>query len=174
MKRLLIAAFAVLMAGALAQPAQAQVQFGAQANYADDFDFGIGARAQFDLGSMFELEGAMASLKGVVSGDFYFPDCGDLDCSYMEINGNALYPIEMEGDLAPYVGGGLNIARFSADYTDPFSGTTSSSSDTDVGLNALGGANFDLGSMAAFAEAKIELGGGEQFVLTFGVLFGGD
>lgn len=174
MKRLLIAAFAVLIASALAQPAQAQVQFGVQANYADDFDFGIGARAQFDLGSMLQLEGAMASLRGAVTGDFYFPDCGGVDCSYMEINGNALYPFEVEGDLEPYAGGGLNIARFSTEFTEPVSGTTSSSSDTDLGLNAIGGANFDLGSMAAFAEAKIEIGGGEQFVLTFGVLFGGN
>ena len=171
MKKLLIAACTVAAVGVMAAPAQAQVQFGVQANYAEDVDFGIGARGQFGLGEMLNAEGGLADLIGVVSFDYYFWDCS-ADCSYFEINGNALYPVEVEGsDLAPYVGGGLNIARASLD-----SGVTGVGdvSETDVGLNALGGLNFDLGGFAAFVEAKIEVGGGEQFVLTFGGLFGSD
>lgn len=169
MKRLLTAVCTVFALVAMAGPAQAQVQFGPQISYADDFDFGVGARAQFGLGSLFGEEGAAADLVGVASADFFFPDCGFGDCSYMEINGNVLYPIEIEDSgIAPYVGGGLNIARFSTDFEGV------SASDTEIGLNALGGINFALGPLSAFTEARIELSGGEQFVLTFGALFGGD
>jgi hypothetical protein len=42
-----------------------------------------------------------------------------------------------------------------------------------VGLNLLGGLKFALGSLSSYAEGRFELGGGEQLVLTFGVLVGG-
>lgn len=162
MKRLITAVCMTLALAALAAPARAQVQFGVQANYADDADLGLGARGQFGLGP------GLADLLGVVSVDFFFPDCGLADCSYIEFNGNVLYPFAIEeSNLSPYVGGGLNIAHASADYQGL------SGSNTDLGLNALGGLNFGIGALAAFAEARIELSGGEQFVITFGILFGG-
>lgn len=164
MKKLLIAVCTVLAVGVMAIPAEAQVQFGPQLSYADDFDFGIGARAQFDLGSAVDEGGTFGDLRGVVSFDYFFPDCELGDCSYIEINGNALYPFDVEGEVEPYVGAGVNIARVSVEDV----------SDTEVGLNALGGINFGLGPFMAFSEARIELSGGEQFVLTFGALFGGD
>ena len=170
MKKLLIAASAALAVGVMAAPAQAQARFGVQANIADDADFGIGVRGQFGLGEALNAEGGLSDLIGVVSFDFY-PDCGPADCTYWEINGNALYPVRIEGsELAPYFGGGLNIAHISFD-----SGVVGADdvSDTDLGLNVLGGLNLDLGGLGTFVEAKIELGGGEQFVLTFGALFGG-
>ena len=166
MKKLLTAVCAVLAVSVMAEPADAQVQFGAQANYADDFDFGVGARAQFGIGSLFG-EGALENLTGSVSADIFFPGFCVVDCTYLEFNFNGLYPIEIEdSDLAPYVGAGLHIGRFSVES----GGVTSSN--TEAGLNALGGLNFDLGGLAAFAEAKIELGGYEQLVLAFGILFG--
>ncbi|MFP4623087.1 MAG: hypothetical protein ACOCVZ_10255 [Gemmatimonadota bacterium] len=171
MKNLLIAAGVLVALGAVAEPAQAQVQFGVQANYADDFDFGIGARAQFALGPTLDPEGPLSELTGVVSFDYYFPDCGGLDCSYIEFNGNALYPIDIGEGFAPYVGGGIHVGRVSVDFESEFADDTS---DTEVGLNALGGATFGLGVLSAFAEAKLQLAGAEQFALTFGVLFGGD
>lgn len=170
MKKLFIAACTVLAVGVMAAPAQAQAQFGVQANFADDADFGIGVRGQFGLGEALNAEGGWRDLVGVVSFDFY-PDCGPADCTYWEINGNALYPFRVEGsELSPYVGGGLNIAHISFD-----SGVVGADdiSDTDVGLNGVGGLIFDLGGIDAFVEGKFEIGGGEQFVLTFGALFGG-
>lgn len=168
MKRWLVAVGIILSMGFVAEPAQAQVQFGAQASYAADFDFGIGVRAQSGLASFMEEESPLAVLTGVVSLDFFFPDCGTVDCSYMEINGNALYPLDFGEGFAPYAGGGLNIARISYDFGEFGGGETS---DTEVGLNLLGGATFALGGFNTFAEAKVELGGGEQVVLAFGVLF---
>ena len=163
MKRLLTAVCTVLALAAMAGPAQAQVQFGPQASYADDFDFGVGARAQFGLGSMMEAEGGLADLVGIASFDFFFPDCGGADCSAFEVNANVVYPFVSEQSFTPYAGGGLNIGRFSV----------SEVSDTEIGLNALGGLEFAIQELAAFVEARFELSGYEQFVLTFGVLFGG-
>ena len=169
MKKLLIAACTALAVGVMAAPAQAQAQFGVQANFADDADFGIGVRGQFGLGEALAVEGSLADLVGVVSFDFY-PDCGPADCTYWEINGNALYPVVLEdSELAPYFGGGLNIAHVSLDSDV----VGADNSDTDLGFNVLGGLNLDLGGIATFVEVKKELGGGEQFVITFGALFGG-
>jgi hypothetical protein len=171
MTKWLIAAGVTLAVGLTAQPAAAQAQFGVQGNYSDDFDFGIGARAQFDLGSAIDPEGPLADLMGVVSFDYYFPDCDPADCSFFEVNGNALYPLDFGEGFTPYVGGGLHLARASAEIDTGFG--VEDASDTEIGLNALGGALFGLGTLDAFVEAKIELAGAEQFVLTFGVLFGG-
>lgn len=88
---------------------------------------------------------------------------------YLEVNGNLAYPIEMEG-LRPYVGGGLNIARVGVSFDDP---AFPDDSQTEVGLNLLGGLDFLLGSVSSFVETRFERGGGEQFVLSAGVLFGG-
>ena len=46
-----------------------------------------------------------------------------------------------------------------------------SASDTDLGLNLLGGTLFGRGKVNPFVELRVELAGGEQFVLTGGVLF---
>jgi hypothetical protein len=66
------------------------------------------------------------------------------------------------------VGAGLNLAHVSVDVPGVPGG-----SDTDLGLNALAGLRFPLGTFSAFAEARAELGGGKQLVLTFGALLGG-
>lgn len=58
----------------------------------------------------------------------------------------------------------------SVEYDD-FGGTISGS-DTKLGLNLLGGLQFQIGSLNAFSEAWLQLSGGEQFGLTFGLLFG--
>ena len=61
----------------------------------------------------------------------------------------------------PYAGGGLNIAYSSR----------SGSSDVDPGFNLLGGTLLGSGPVHPFVEVRFELAGGEQFVLTGGVLF---
>ncbi len=68
--------------------------------------------------------------------------------------------------LAPYAGGGLNIAHKSKEFDDG-----RSASDTDLGLNLLGGTQFGRGKVNPFVELRVELAGGEQFVLPGGVLF---
>ncbi len=164
MRKFLPPLLLVLLCVLAAPRAEAQVRFGAQGSWADDVDFGVGGRVVFGLNNI--IKGT--PLEGTASFDYYFPD-GPL--TYWEINGNVLYAIPgVKGSLAPYVGGGLNVAHASVDLNIP---GISGASNTDIGLNIVGGTKFGMQGkrLAPFAEVKFELGGGEQFVLTGGVLF---
>ena len=139
------------LTGPPAAAAERPVRFGVQGSWSDDADFGLGVRAQIGLADFYE------GLRGVASFDYFLPDDeGFGDVSYWEINTNLTYTLK--GDLAPYVGGGFNIARASVSVVD----------ETDVGLNVLGGLRL---SDRLFGEAKFELGGGDMFVVTVGILF---
>ncbi len=159
MRNPLLALVVLVFTVGSASEAQAQVKFGVQASIAEDTDFGIGGR----------VAGTVAPrrvVKIVGSFDIYFPD-GPVD--YWELNGNILYMIPVQKSaLAPYVGGGLNIAHISFDLPllDPFGDF----SDTDAGLNLLGGIEFGQ-QVVGFVEAKVELEGGDQFVVTGGIYF---
>jgi opacity protein-like surface antigen len=159
---------ALVAIGADSAWAETPVSFGGQINWADDYDLGIGVRAVIGTADLVENSHAVASF------DFYFPgDAGSqADLSFWEINFNGLYDFQLEGkSIAPYAGAGLHIAHvsFDFDYGPLGSGSVS---DSDVGLNILGGAQFPIeASVTPFAELKIELGGAEQFVLTGGVTF---
>ena len=144
-------------------------QFGIQGSWGDDSDFGIGARIEYGLPNLLTNSGPFSRTFLIGSFDYFFPDCpDDVDCTYWEINSNLAIPLVASG-IDPYVGAGLNIAHVSAELE----GSDLGGSDTEVGLNLLGGLRFPLGGVSAFAEGRIELGGGEQFVLTFGALLGG-
>jgi opacity protein-like surface antigen len=147
-----------------ASAAERPVRFGVQGSWANDADFGIGARV--DVG----LADKRAGLGAVGSFDYFFPsddelELLDVDVTYWEANANLTYTLS--GDLAPYVGAGLNIAHASAGLgIEDF--TVADESETDVGLNLLGGVRL---SDRIFAEARIELGGGEMFIVTAGFMF---
>ena len=134
-------------------------RWGPQISLGDDSDFGIGARAEFDL------KGPPLTIIG--SFDYYFPG-GSVD--YWEFNGNLIYNFDIPSapTVTPYAGGGLNIAHVSWGGSDEF---VDDHSDTRAGLNLLGGARFDAGSIMPFIEMKFEIEGGEQFVVTGGILF---
>lgn len=164
-------------------PAAAQVTFGAQGSYGDDSDFGVGARVVFPIGEDLDQpsESIFSQLRLTGSFDWFFPDCGDggtfdgtefeIDCTYWELNGNGILPLNFGESIDPYVGAGLNVAHGSA--SSSVSGFEAEFSDTEMGLNLLGGLEFGPSGLPLFAELRIELGGGEQFVLTLGALFGG-
>ena len=158
MKKLLMVAAVLLIAAPNA--AQAQMGFGAQASWGSDADLGVGARLVMGLPNI------RTGLQGILSGDYFFIDCGGADCSWIELNANAAIPLAASG-LNPYVGGGLNVARISVDVNG-----FGNSSATEIGLNVLGGLKFS-GSLSPFAEARLSLGGGEQFVITGGIMLGG-
>ena len=145
----------------------AQVRFGANVAWANDFDLGVGGRIGFGFGEVSNRH----PIEGVVSFDYFFP--GDegtsLDPTYWEINANGIYKFAITNStLVPYVGAGLNYARASADV--PGAGTVS---DSEVGLNVLGGLRFGSGqALRPFVEVRAELGGGEQVVFAFGLLIG--
>lgn len=161
---LVLAVAVVAAAGVVAQTASAQtsatkpVRFGVQADWGtDNVDFGVGARIVYPaLGTMLNVKG----LEGYGSFDLFFPGSG---LTYWEINPGVTYNVTITGvtGFSPYVGGGLNIAHASA----------GGASDTRAGLNLLGGGRFALGALAAYAEGRIEISGGERFVATFGIMF---
>ena len=161
MRKLLIADCAllfILSPGAL----QAQVGLGGQLSWAEDFDLGIGARATFGLPTTIPLE-----IIGSV--DYFFPESvPGASVTYWEANANIVYMFQIPASpIAPYAGGGLNLAYGSVDLGIP--GVDASS--TQVGLNILGGAKFNLGPVTPFGEMRFELNGGEQFVISAGALF---
>jgi opacity protein-like surface antigen len=157
-----VAAFALGATGAHAQ------RFGVQLDWGNDVDFGVGARVELDVPNLISETEPLNRTFLIGSFDYFFPDCGDLDCTYWEINTNVAFPIIVAG-IDPYVGAGLNLAHVDAGTE----GGLDAGSDTDVGLNILGGIRFPLRGVTAFGEARYEVAGGEQFVLTFGALIGG-
>ncbi|HEU5261392.1 MAG TPA: hypothetical protein VFU41_08225 [Gemmatimonadales bacterium] len=148
-----------------AAPAPAQrASFGAELAYGTDTDFGLGARVVFGLRSLFPR----TPLDAHVGFLYFFPDAPTgVDVTYWEINGNIAYRIpNVRGSLAPYLGGGLNIAHASA------SSGGLSASDTKLGLNLLGGTTFKVkGTVIPFVEARGIISGGEQFVISGGMRF---
>lgn len=154
--------FAVALAAAFsliaAESGRAQVHLGPQISLADDADVGLGGRLVAGVEDY-------AGLEVIASFDIFFPD-GALD-DYWEINGNAVYNFEIVGapSLRPYAGGGLNIAHFGYDDEDP------RDDDTELGLNLLAGTKFPLEGLTPFVELRGEVSGGEQLVITGGLLF---
>ncbi len=135
-----------------------KIHIGGQISFADDADFGVGGRLMVGVPNS-------PGLEFLGSFDLFFPD-GDVD--YWEINANLIYNFPFPERLwpRPYTGGGLNIAHIDAGGRGFGRGE-----DTDLGLNLLGGVKLPLNHFTPFAEARVELEGGEQFVLTGGFLF---
>lgn len=159
-----VAALSAPQAHAQSGTSDKRVHLGVQGSFGENSDFGVGARAIFDL------SGHRAGLTGIASFDYFF--VGDdglgsllgLDVNYWEANGNIVYAFSRSGSVQPYIGAGLNLAH--ASLSTDIGGVSTS----DIGVNALGGINFGK-SGRLFAEARLELGGGEQFVATVGVRF---
>lgn len=147
----LVAAFSLLTSA----PSSAQVHLGPQISLGDDSDVGIGGR----------LVAGVSQYEGVeFAGSFnvFFPE-GDLD--WWEINGNLIYNFRIEDAevFRPYAGGGLNVTRLDAPGVD---------GDTQLGLNVLGGAKFpNDGPVTPYLELRGIIEGGEQLVITGGILF---
>ena len=84
---------------------------------------------------------------------------------------NALFDLAgLEEDISPYVGGGLQV------YTTSFDFGGQSVSNSDLGLTAVGGAEFNLESIRPFVQAELgiifsEGDSGTLFGIGGGVLF---
>lgn len=162
MRKLLLStclALLILTPGAL----QAQISIGGQVSWGDDSDLGLGARGTFRL----PTKAAPLEIIGTV--DYFFPgDVAGLDLTYWEINANLVYLFRVPAPIVtPYAGAGLNLAHASIDGGTP----GVELSDTQLGLNFLGGAKFNVGSVTPFGELRMEFDGGDQFLISAGVLF---
>lgn len=178
MKRWAIVALGLVLALSGA-PAYAQVSFGPQVVWGDDTDLGVGGRIDFDLAGPLAIDdGFFQNLFGSVTGSYFFWDCGtgidndNVDCGYIEFNGNAGVPFSVESSsLNGYFGGGLHVGRSSVDYSGEII-ERNLVSDTEIGLNLLGGFKFPISDLTGFVEGKFGLVGVEQFVISAGILFG--
>ena len=127
-------------------------------NHADEGDWGIGARGEFG-----------GSLALITSFDYYFVNDDIGDTKFYELNGNLIYNFPT-GGVRPYVGAGAGIARLSFD--DNFF----SDSDTELGVNVLGGLKFGYGPINPFAEFRYVFYSGDEtfenrWVISGGILF---
>ena len=99
--------------------------------------------------------------------NYFFPKAlgSGFDLNWFEINANGHYYFNT-GSIEPYALAGLNFAFLSV------KSSFGDSSNTEVGLNLGGGANFDIGSsIKPFGELRIVIGDADQLVLGGGVRF---
>lgn len=166
--RAIVLASAFVLASAA--PAESQVYLGAEANWAQDFDLGVGLRLDVPVEAVHE--------QFWITGSFiyFFPGESSeglpgvqADIEYWEANANARFRIETaDGGFTPYIGSGVNLANVSGTVSIAGAGSTSQS-DTKIGLNLLAGVEFGRGPSRPFLEGRFEVGGGEQFVVAGGI-----
>lgn len=166
-------AMACLASGVLPLAGQGAA-IGPQVSNSRDTDLGVGLRAVLDLGPL------DFGLRVIGSFDVFFPDDYEIeggdggiagDADYWEANLNLAYDVGLPLiPIKPYVGGGLNIAHI--ELMDTPNDEAFALDQTDTGVNVLGGVEIDAGAIAPFLEFRYEIQGGEQWVLTGGILFG--
>ncbi len=161
--------FAVCLSTLVCLPSTlpAQVDIGAQGSWGDDSDFGVGARLTIGIPS------AAVPIAVIGSFDWFFPSQpAGTDLTYWEANANVvfMFPIQ-DPRFRPYGGLGLNVARFELKVDPAVPSPLESLEETNLGLNLLVGALLDVGKLKPYGEARFQIEGGKQLVLTAGVAF---
>lgn len=155
MRKIAIAS-CVLVLGLPVSPrnTEAQVQIGPTLAYHNDFDVGLGGTLNVQMPALGDRIGFMADVL------VFFPDADNVN--YLEFNGNLTYAFPLENErVRPFALLGLNVGRVSADVPDEID----SGDETEIGLNLGGGLGFELGVLRPSVGARVEVGGGEGFVL---------
>jgi hypothetical protein len=161
---------------ALAVPSMATAQ-GARLSYivqgsygADIAGSGEGAMG-FGGGIGFPLakRDAGGGVRGVATFDWFFPKDATINTTvltptYWEFNINGVLDVQSVRGL--YVGTGVNYTTYSIDGSQ-----VANAGGTELGLNILSGIKLGSGHGAPFAQARFEIGGGKQLVLTGGIEF---
>ncbi len=163
MKKLLTGALVFGVCGVVGlHEARAQIEIGPRIG----FDL-IGDVEEFFIGADGRL--SLVALPVVLNGafDIYLVE-ENLD--FWQFSFNALYEFGIANvAFSPYVGGGIGISRTSLDFDLGDFGNDAS--DTDVGLNLIGGATFGFGNLKPFAQAQITFGDVDLFTIGGGLLF---
>jgi len=137
-----------------------------QASYALDKEaFGIGGGLGFPIQESKVGDG----IRGQATFDWFIIDnvvSGPLATrpTYWEFNVNGTY--ELPKTHGVYVGTGLNYVNYTLDGSQ-----VTNAGGTELGVNLIGGLKFGRGRGAPFAQARYEVGGGKQLVITGGVEF---
>ena len=152
----------------LAAPCDLRSQFnlGAQGSWGDKSDFGVGARVSAILPK------DLPPLEFILSFDLFDPPYGGFG-DYGEINGNVAYLIPAGSpSVNPYAGVGWNQAFF--DVAAGIDALTDTEPDDEVdlegGFNLLAGIRGRAKRITGFGELRYQLGGGEQLVITAGIM----
>lgn len=105
-------------------------------------------------------------ISGAADFAIYFPENFD----WWELNANVHYDFLAEDGMKVYGLGGLNYATmsFSVDFGEFGS---ASGSNSEVGLNLGGGAEFDVDFANVYTELKYVLGNADQLALSAGLRF---
>lgn len=77
------------------------------------------------------------------------------DVQATSLMGNALYDVDMDGSLKPYIGAGVGFAKVQLNNTSPFGGSTINDSDTAPAFQAIAGAGYALNpTLDLFADYR--------------------
>lgn len=156
----LAAAFAVLTAGTAELTAQERpIHAGAHVSYGFEewSSFGLGLNASYPLAE---------AILGAASFTYHFP--GE-EFTFWDFNLNAHFLFDIEGNITPYAGGGLNYSRWGFPTID-VPGFDITASGSEVGLNLVGGAFMSLENrMRLFTEGRFVISDLDQFVLSAGL-----
>lgn len=184
MKRLALVATILLLGIGLSAPLTAQGQTSIQIGPRLGIPFGdvSDAGGNFFLGADARIDSEALPVLVNPSFDYYLLDDRtingqDVGQSIIAVDINALYEFGIDNQaFAPYAGGGLAITRSSVDEQTFNTGfgsvTVGGGSNTEVGLNLVGGARFPLGSVDPFVQLNATLGGDVQRLgLAGGLLF---
>lgn len=144
----------------------------AQAQVPSPVTFELGPRVGHDIGGDVEETflgvdarlGIMAlPIDFQATFDYYFMEENK---TFWQLSLNALLSFGPGIVFTPYVGAGLGIARTSIDMG------ILSASDTDTGVNLIGGARFGMGPLRPFVQAQVTmLGDVELVTIAGGLLF---
>lgn len=139
--------------GAVPTFVQAQdATLGPALGYHNDFDFGVGAALTLPVPAIDRRVDFLADFL------YFFPESDFVD--YFEVNANLTFDFVLEGStVVPFLLGGLNVALPSVEVGEV------SESNTELGLNLGGGIRFDAGVLRPTVGVRLELEGGDGYVI---------
>lgn len=136
-----------------------QTKLGAQLVYGTTTEFGLGAKANFDISG--------TAISVAPSFNYFFGEsAGAASTSVFTINADAHYNVASGEGLTLYPLAGLNLTNQSVTVLN------NSASATKIGFNVGGGLQYGISSaLTGFFEAKYVIGTFDQAVFSAGVLF---
>ena len=169
-RKLMSGLVAVALLGFAPQAFAQGFLLGPEIAWNDAFDIGIGAGAEFGLGSVAEGLGLYGDFLYFFPGDVDLGTIGKVSQDYLEFNANATYVFPLkDSSITPFALAGANFGNANIDYEGFGEDIDSSDDGFKVGVNLGGGIQFNLGDFRPRVGARFVLGGYETFTV-FGFL----